>query len=99
MTCGEEIDINAIKDYNDIMKSLNIRNIEDAVYLKIKTIAATKGRSMEAELRDIVTKAASQAPMPRNVGRSIQQRFAGLGGVELEFGQRSPQRALPDFDA
>jgi plasmid stability protein len=43
------------------MTQITIRNIDDAVRLKLRTRAAAKGRSLEAELREIITRAASEA--------------------------------------
>jgi antitoxin FitA len=79
------------------MTQITIRNLDDAVRLKLRARAATKGRSLEAELRDIITRAASEIEPPAHVGRSIRQRFQHTGGVELDIPPRSKARSVPDF--
>ena len=79
------------------MTQITIRNLDDAVRLKLKTRAAAKGRSLEAELRDIITQAASEAVVAPNIGRSIRARFKAAGGVELDIPARAETRAVPDF--
>lgn len=81
------------------MKNFNIRKVDEAVYVKIKTMAAAKGRSMESELRDIVTKAAEQVPAPRNIARSIRARVMKHGGIELDLPTREMPRETVKFDA
>jgi antitoxin FitA len=80
------------------MTQITIRNIDDAVRLKLRTRAAAKGRSLEAELREIITRAASEAESTVDVGQSILQRVQRLGGVELQIPPRSKARKLPDFE-
>jgi antitoxin FitA len=80
------------------MTQITIRNLDDAVRLKLRTRAAAKGRSLEAELREIITRAASEAEPTPNIGRSISQRFKRIGGVELDIPPRSGARKLPDFE-
>jgi antitoxin FitA len=80
------------------MTQITIRNIDDAVRLKLRTRAAAKGRSLEAELREIITRAASEAEATVDVGLSIRQRVQRLGGVELQIPPRSQARKLPDFE-
>lgn len=80
------------------MKQITIRNVEDSVRLKLKMRAAAKGRSLEAELREIITQAASEGAPLQNVGRSIRERFKRIGGVELQIPHRGHDRTVPDFD-
>lgn len=79
------------------MTQITIRNVDDTVRLKLKTRAAAKGRSLEAELRDIITRAASESQAPARVGQSIRARFKRVGGVELDITQRSKERDVPTF--
>lgn len=79
------------------MRQITIRNIEDSVRLKLKTRAAAKGRSLEAELREILIRAASETEPSRNIGRSIRERFKRIGGVKLELPARGHDRPVPDF--
>jgi antitoxin FitA len=80
------------------MTQITIRNIDDSVRLKLRIRAASKGRSLEAELRDILTRAAAEAQPPLRIGRSIRQRFVTLGGFDIELPPRGHARALPDFE-
>ncbi len=79
------------------MTQLTIRNIDDATRLKLRTRAAAKGRSLEAELRDIITRAAAEGLPSKHVGRSVRQRFEHVGGVELDIPPRSKARDVPNF--
>jgi plasmid stability protein len=74
-----------------IMAAVSIRDLDDSVREKLRVRAARHRRSMEAEMRAILTAAvADEEPRPGLVG-TLVERFAGLGGVELEL----PSRATP----
>lgn len=60
------------------MASITIRDLDLAVKKRIKLLAVTHGRSMEAEARDILTRAAAVQRPPKNLARSIHKRFAKL---------------------
>lgn len=62
--------------------------------------AAEHGRSMEAEVREILQTAlkGSARPNERNLYERIRARFAPFGGVELELPSREPVREPPRFD-
>jgi plasmid stability protein len=93
----------AIKDSNaiiDCMASILVRNISESTKRQLKIRAATNGRSMEEEVREILKDAARQKPpqKPRtgaDLVRAIRQRFEPLGGVELE---RLPRELVRDPD-
>ena len=84
------------------MATLTVRNIDDALKEKLRVRAARHGQSMEAEIRSILRAAiasdaanASRKPLALR----IHERFAALGGVDLELPPRSGGgRSLPDFD-
>ena len=61
------------------MASITIRDLDLAVKKQIKSLAVTHGRSMEAEARDILTRAASIQRPPKNLAQSLHKRFAKLG--------------------
>lgn len=65
------------------MATLTIRNVDTAVKEALRVRAAHNGRSMEAELRAIVTDAvgAGRAREP-NLAEAIRRRFAPFGGVD-----------------
>lgn len=76
------------------MASITIRNLDDDLKRRLRVRAAEKGRSMEEEAREILRVALAPAGAPRNLGQSIHDRFAALGGVDLLPVQREPGRAV-----
>ena len=80
------------------MASITIRNLDDALKRRLRIRAAEHGRSMEEEAREIIRQAVGKAEAPKNLGRTIHERFAVLGGVDLEIPRRTPMRPAPDFD-
>jgi len=75
------------------MATLTIRNIDPEVQKRVRVRAAENGRSMEAELRQIIKDAVSvnTAKIEEvNLAEAIRQRFAKYGGVELEIPPREP---------
>ncbi|MBB3979858.1 plasmid stability protein [Rhizobium azooxidifex] len=82
------------------MASMTIRNIDDRLKQRLRIRAATHGRSMEDEARDILkTVLAQQEPTPGNLAGAIRARLQPLGGIELEIPAREPIRDAPDFSA
>ncbi|MFZ5675577.1 MAG: FitA-like ribbon-helix-helix domain-containing protein [Pseudomonadota bacterium] len=66
------------------MAAMTIRNIDNAILERLRERAATHGRSMEDEVREILRAALStEMPCARSLGRAIHERFAVLGGVAL----------------
>ena len=81
------------------MASLTIRNIDDPLKARLRVQAATHGRSMEEEVREILRAALGrEAPRPANMFEAIRACFAQSGGVELELPPREPMRDPPAFD-
>ncbi|PPQ25895.1 FitA-like ribbon-helix-helix domain-containing protein [Rhodopila globiformis] len=82
------------------MSSITIRNLDPAIKERLRIRAAEHGHSMEAEAHRIL-QAALQAS-PRRRARSfydrIHDRFAALGGIDLELPPREPGREPPRFD-
>ena len=79
------------------MTTLTIRNVDIAVKEQLRVRAARRGRSMEAELRSILSDALSGEGEP-NLAERIRRRFAPLGGVDLEPHPPVPIRTPPTFD-
>ena len=52
---------------------------------------------MEEEARTILRDAVEEEAEPRDLAQAIRDRFAPLGGVELEIPPREPMREPPDF--
>jgi plasmid stability protein len=81
------------------MASITIRNLEEPLKARLRIQAATHGRSMEDEARDILRCALNREPnQPANLAAIIRARFAPLGGVELPEIRREPMRDPPSFD-
>ena len=81
------------------MATLTIRNVDAAVKERLRVRAARHGRSMEAEVRAILRERFA-APAPElGLGTRIHERFAALGGIDLELPQRSEQPRAAEFDA
>lgn len=83
------------------MTAISVRDLDDDVAARLKVQAARHGRSMEAEVRAILTDAVTVAEDERlNLAQAIGRRFAAIGGVELQIPLRSdlPRAAdLPDL--
>lgn len=79
--------------------AITIRNIEESLKEGLRHRAATNGRSMQDEVREIL-RTTLASPMSRAVHPvdSMLSRFSALGGVELELPPRSPLRRSPDFN-
>lgn len=79
------------------MASLVIRDLDDQVKTRLRVQAAEHGRSMEAEARAILATALHGRRPPRGLGSHIRDRFADLGGVELDVPVRSDVAQAADF--
>jgi plasmid stability protein len=85
------------------LATLTIRNIEPELHRRLRVRAAENGRSMEAEVRQILRDAIGAKVEPRdteevNLAEAIRRIFAPFGGVELEVPPRGPGRPLRDFN-
>jgi plasmid stability protein len=80
------------------MARITIRSLDEALKRRLRIRAAEHGRLMEEEAREIIRQAVGQ-PRPReNLGRAIHERFAAIGGVDLNVPVRTPMRTIPEFD-
>jgi antitoxin FitA len=81
------------------MSTLMIRNVDPVVKERLRVRAARNGRSMEAELRHILSEilATESRPEP-NLADAIRRRFAPLGGVDLDPHPAVPIGEPPKFD-
>jgi len=76
------------------MAALSIRDLDDSVKEKLRRRAAEHGRSMEAEIRAILTAAVSDEPSRLDLFTALTERFGRLGGVDLDVPARTtPARA------
>ena len=84
------------------MASITVRNLNDEVKTRLRKQAAEHGRSLEAEVREILSRNASPQILPRTKsGLDIVQPLIDFakkhGGVELEIPERRSRRPLPKF--
>ena len=81
------------------MTTLTIRNVDAAMKERLRVRAARNGRSMEAELRQILSDTlAPESSREFNLAEAIRRRFAPLGGVDLDPHPRVPVGEPPEFD-
>ncbi|MEU7572908.1 Arc family DNA-binding protein [Micromonospora sp. NPDC049240] len=71
------------------MAALSIRDLDDVVREKLRIRAAQHGKSMESEIRDILTAAVAEDAPGTDLFSALADRFARLGGVELDLPARS----------
>jgi len=85
------------------MATLTIRNVDETVKRKLQVRAALNGRSMEAEVREVLSGFVENRPVSdqpeQDLGTAIRERFAAIGGVELQIPPRKfSTRPIPTFD-
>ena len=79
------------------MADLSIRNLDDDVKRRLRVRAAEHGRSMEAEVREILTQALQEPVSSSNPFEHLRECFAGIGGVDLALPPRNARPRSPDF--
>lgn len=82
------------------MAAISVRDLDDEVAIRLKVQAARHGRSMEAEVRAILASAVAVPGEERlNLAQAIRERFASIGGSELELPPRSDMPRAADMPA
>lgn len=71
------------------MAALSIRDLDDDVRERLRVRAARHGRSMEAEIRAILTDSVTEADSEQGLFPALLERFGELGGVDLELPPRA----------
>jgi plasmid stability protein len=88
------------------MATLTIRKVDPEVQKRLRVRAAENGRSMEAELRQILKDAVGGATGAKrqeeesglSLAEAIRRRFAPFGGVDdLVLPPREPMGEPPEF--
>jgi len=75
------------------MASLTVRNLEEALKARLRIRAASRGRSMEDEVRHILRAALNESRLTSpDLGARIRRRFASLGDVQLPIAAREAVR-------
>jgi plasmid stability protein len=75
----------------DDLAAVSIRDLDDSVREKLRVRAARNGRSMEAEMRAILTAAVTDEDARPGLFTALVDRFSKFGGVDLDL----PERATP----
>lgn len=70
------------------MATLTIRDLDDELRARLRIRAARHGRSMEAEVREILRGALAPSHSSDMLGSRVHQRFAAIGGADLETPDR-----------
>lgn len=77
-----------------IMAAVSVRNLDEEIKRRLRIRAAQHGRSMESEIRAILEEAVSEPERSGGLFTVLLDRFAAIGGVELDLPPRStPVRA------
>ncbi|XVV15423.1 FitA-like ribbon-helix-helix domain-containing protein [Actinoplanes sp. CA-131856] len=67
------------------MAALSISDLDDSVEDKLRLRAARHGRSLETEIRAILTAAATEEERPQHdLFSALTERFTQLGGVDVD---------------
>lgn len=76
------------------MASVSVRDLDDGVRERLRVRAAQNGRSMEAEIRAILTAAVTPSDDGPGLLDTVLERFGAVGGVDLGLPSRGePPRA------
>ena len=67
------------------MAAVSVRDLDESVRERLRVRAAQHGRSMEAEIRAILTEAVTPPAASSGLAQALLARFGDLGGVELEL--------------
>jgi len=79
------------------MATLTIRNLDETIKAGLRLRAASHGRSMEEEVRQILKQAVQASAAEAGLGTRIHKRFAAIGGADLSLPDRTAVRQPPDF--
>jgi antitoxin FitA len=79
------------------LPTLTIRDVEDDIRSRLRIRAAHHGRSMEAEVREILREALAKGPNDEKLGTRVRQRFGAIGGVELDLPPRAEMPRSVEF--
>ena len=78
------------------MSYLTVRDLPESVHRKLRIRAAQHGRSLQEEVRQILSRAVT-GPTGPELLRLAEQHFGEEQGVDLELPSRSGDRQPPDF--
>ncbi|HZB31445.1 MAG TPA: Arc family DNA-binding protein [Streptosporangiaceae bacterium] len=79
------------------MAAVSIRGLDEDVKRRLRVRAARHGRSMESEIRAILTEAVNEPSESEGLMTAILDRFGAAGGVDLDLPVRSTPARAADF--
>lgn len=79
------------------VSAVSIRNLDDRVKERLRMRAAQHGRSMEAEMRAILTDAVSEPGEDVGLFQALLDRFGQLGGADLDLPVRATRPRAADL--
>lgn len=71
------------------MSAISVRNLDEQVKERLRVRAARHGRSMESEVREILSDAVRDPGDRDDLFVAMLDRFGELGGVDLELAPRT----------
>ncbi|WP_026313724.1 FitA-like ribbon-helix-helix domain-containing protein [Actinomadura flavalba] len=80
------------------MAAVSVTNLDDEVQRRLRRRAARHGRSMEAEIRVILTDAVREPEDGDNLATALLRRFGGLNGTEPDLLPRDERPRGADFE-
>lgn len=83
------------------MASITIPDVDEKLKASLQERAARRGKSLEAEARDILREAVGQREMPQptnNLYAAIRGVVEPLGGIQFDLPPRQPMREPPRFE-
>jgi antitoxin FitA len=95
---GDSLDIIAGIAIIACMANITVRNLDENTKVLLRTRAVQNGRSMEEEVRVILTKTVNPAERRQGLGTAIHDLFKQVGGADdLPIMSRPAHRPPPDF--
>lgn len=79
------------------MATITIRDLDDDLKARLRVRAAEHGRSMEAEVRAILSTVLQRRSDATGLGSRIHRRFAGLGADDLVLPERNETPRAADL--
>jgi antitoxin FitA len=82
------------------MSNITIEQLEPELSQRLEQRAAQHGRTVEAEIKSILSSVLNPDPSPQlDLATAIDRRFADIGEFELPETPRDAMRAAPNFAA
>lgn len=81
-----------------MMATITVRDLDDALKAKLRVRAAEHGRSMEAEVREILRMTLLEDRSAIALGSRIRERFGGLAADDLLAPRASDPARAADLD-